>query len=507
MKQENKKNREWPEKLAYSIGELNKLFVGITREIVLGFKYRTIPTHWFAVWSIFFFIAHWLDLDYLALYRLGVPWLYPSIPWLYWSYVIVIGVLLPYLAWGGAMAFLLKKMLSALTQMFHDAGLVTVTGRIPSFISDKPIEPGLRELSLYMNGIPKKLFEEKKLQLETALHAYIDDIREERTTGALAIRYSRATFPEHTLLGSARGFLPDTFVIGDTRLHRLTTTLRDCPHLLIGGATNSGKSTALRQILAVLYLNNPTTRFWMTDLKGGMEAYTFKSLDRVEIHKNQRDAIGCLEEAARLIIKRAEFFEKNQAKNIDDYQRRPRKKETIWTDEIKNVEDIHRIVIVIDEAAELFLAGHLSATEVQKARRFAITIAAQGRAVGIHLIVAMQRPDAKALDMGIKANLLGRLCFYMSDNASSMTILDSVRAADLNPGIKGRAIWRSGSLLTEIQVPELSEADADKLFLPHKDTPKVEQLTDVGGIKPEVSGDPNKQNASPDAIETEYGAV
>jgi S-DNA-T family DNA segregation ATPase FtsK/SpoIIIE len=123
-----------------------------------------------------------------------------------------------------------------------------------------------------------------------------------------------------------------------------------------------------------------------------------------------------------------------------------------------------RFVIVIDEAAEMFLAGtHASASEIQKARVIVSQIARQGRAVGVHLIVATQRPDTKALDPQVKANLTGVLCFQMANDASSVVVLGCGRATDL-PAVPGRAIWKTGSGLTEVQVPHMSAKEADDLL-------------------------------------------
>jgi S-DNA-T family DNA segregation ATPase FtsK/SpoIIIE len=94
-------------------------------------------------------------------------------------------------------------------------------------------------------------------------------------------------------------------------------------------------------------------------------------------------------------------------------------------------------------------------------------LAAKGRAFGLHIFVSTQRPDAKVVDMNIKANLDGRICFYMADNAASMTILDGVRAADL-PKVKGRAILRFGADLLEIQVPLLTTEKLESILAPLK---------------------------------------
>ena len=125
-------------------------------------------------------------------------------------------------------------------------------------------------------------------------------------------------------------------------------------------------------------------------------------------------------------------------------------------------------MIVIDEAADLFLSGGgVDVSEIQKARRFLVELARKGRAAGYHLVFATQRPDGKSIDPQIKANLPGVLCFQMPNDASSMTVIGNGRATDL-PAIPGRAIWKSGSELTEVQTPYLSIETANAFLEPFR---------------------------------------
>lgn len=127
------------------------------------------------------------------------------------------------------------------------------------------------------------------------------------------------------------------------------------------------------------------------------------------------------------------------------------------------------MIVVIDEAAELFMAGDKAgANNAQRAKRITVKLAAQGRAVGIHLIIATQRPDVKAVDGQIKANLSGIIAFQMPNNHSSLTILDTVRAAHL-PKVPGRCVWKTSLELTEVQTPYLSVEETNKLLKPNQE--------------------------------------
>jgi len=85
------------------------------------------------------------------------------------------------------------------------------------------------------------------------------------------------------------------------------------------------------------------------------------------------------------------------------------------------------------------------------AREAVNRIARQGRAAGVHLIIATQRPDSANFDQTVKSNIPAVLCFPMPSQAASISALGTKRAFDLNPEIKGRAIWKFGSKVCEVQ--------------------------------------------------------
>ncbi len=112
----------------------------------------------------------------------------------------------------------------------------------------------------------------------------------------------------------------------------------------------------------------------------------------------------------------------------------------------------------------MFLAGnHANSKEIQAARGILSRIARLGRAVGVHLVVATQRPDTRALDSQVKANLTGVICFQMMNDASSISVLGVGRASDL-PRVPGSAIWKNGMDMLEVQTPFLGAEEAETLL-------------------------------------------
>ncbi|MCC7403242.1 MAG: hypothetical protein IT288_02490 [Bdellovibrionales bacterium] len=454
-----------------NLGELIKTFNRATRpfvEIVHGVRKGTIPYFECGAWALMVSVGVALGVDEWLLKKAHLSFLYPyNHPIIYWSlqaFLLVSG----FFFWGIREAVKLNRLLSTLTSIFVEAGLKTNMGRVPSFVADRPIDFGVREMVLSMNGVPLSAFKQAREKLETDVFGFIEEMKDERRKGLIKIKYSEKDIPKIINLESPYGYRHYDFIVGNTRTGEKRSNLETTPHLLIAGTSNSGKSTYLKQFISTLYLNNRSCEFTLIDLKNGLESIQFHNLPRVKVVTRPQDAVEKLARLQKKIAERAKFLLANGCHKIEEFFALPKDKKK-WTEQVKSDKDIGRHVVIVDEAAELFLVGaELNAEGASKARRIVAQLAAQGRAVGVHIIVSTQRPDVKVIDGTIKTNLQGRLCFQMPDNASSMTILDSVRAADL-PDIKGRAIWRDGTAMTEVQVPLLSDEKIEELLSPMRE--------------------------------------
>lgn len=434
-------------------------------EIAHGVRKGTIPYFECGAWALLVSVVVALGVDEWLLRKAHLSFLYPyNHTVIYWTLQVTL-LASGFLLWGIREAAKLYRLLSTLTDIFTEAGLKTTLGRIPSFVADRPIDSGVREMVLSMNGIPLSAFRQAREKLETDVFGFIEEMREVRTKGLIKIKYSEKDIPKIITMESPYGYRGYDFIVGNTRTGQKRSSLETTPHLLIAGTSNSGKSTYLKQFISTLYLNNRSCEFTLIDLKNGLESIQFHDLPRVQVVTRPQEAVEKLARLQSVIAKRAKFLLANGCHKIEEFFAIPKDKKA-WTADFKSDKDIGRHVVIVDEAAELFLVGaELNAEGASKARRVVAQLAAQGRAVGVHVIVSTQRPDVKVIDGTIKTNLQGRLCFQMPDNASSMTILDSVRAADL-PDIKGRAIWRDGAELSEVQVPLLSDDKIEALLSP-----------------------------------------
>jgi len=188
------------------------------------------------------------------------------------------------------------------------------------------------------------------------------------------------------------------------------------PHLLVAGATNSGKSVCLNAIIVgLLYQNDPADlRFIMVDPKR-VELPTYNGIPHLltpvitDVNKTINALKWCLNEMDR----RYDVLNKAGKKNIQAYNLIP------------NVEKLPYIIFIIDELADFMMT---SGKEMEAA---IIRLAQMSRAIGIHLILATQRPSVDVITGLIKANIPTRIAFSVASLVDSKTILDMSGAEKL----------------------------------------------------------------------------
>lgn len=182
------------------------------------------------------------------------------------------------------------------------------------------------------------------------------------------------------------------------------------PHLLIAGATGSGKTVCLNSIICCLLLHNTPNdiRFIMVDPKR-VELTPFNSIPHlaapviVDVNK----ALGTLRWLNQEMDKRYQRLAATGARNIEGYNRG-------WQGE----EKLPYLVLIIDELADVMMAGY------EEVERILCRLAQLARATGIHLIVATQRPSVDVVTGLIKANFPTRVSFAVTSQVDSRTILD-----------------------------------------------------------------------------------
>lgn len=222
-----------------------------------------------------------------------------------------------------------------------------------------------------------------------------------------------------------------TLVLGkDIVGHPVVANLEDMPHLLIAGATGTGKSVALNtMICSLLYKSTPDeVKLIMVDPKR-IELSTYDGIPSLicPVVTDMKKATNALFWAVREMERRYILLSEMKVRNIKQYNKKVEKDniDRADDDETPPREKLPYIVIIIDELADLMMVGSRD-VEVGLTR-----LAQMARASGIHLILATQRPSVDVLTGIIKANFPTRLSFQVSSKTDSRTIIDSNGAETL----------------------------------------------------------------------------
>jgi S-DNA-T family DNA segregation ATPase FtsK/SpoIIIE len=230
---------------------------------------------------------------------------------------------------------------------------------------------------------------------------------------------------------NARGELP--LALGKDLTGRpYVAALEKMPHVLIAGATGSGKSVCLNTIVtSLVYKHTPETlRLLMIDPKM-VELSVYSRLPhlRHNVVTDPRDAAGVLKWAVIEMERRYGLMKANYVRSIQEFNRKLRAGSALKRHEPKGPQgDENRwiytdgvlpyIVVVVDELADLMMTVQ---SEVEKPLT---QLAQKARAIGIHLIVATQRPSVNVITGLIKANFPTRIAFRVASKTDSRTILD-----------------------------------------------------------------------------------
>lgn len=246
------------------------------------------------------------------------------------------------------------------------------------------------------------------------------------------------------------------------------TDLAKMPHLLVAGATGQGKSVGLNAIIgSLLYSKHPAElKFVMVDPKK-VELSLFNKIERHYLAKlpdsedaiitDTRKVVRTLNSLCIEMDTRYDLLKDAGAKNIKEYNKK-------FIERRLNPEEGHRympyIVLIIDEFADLIMtAGKEVETPIARLAQLA-------RAIGIHLVIATQRPSVNIITGIIKANFPARIAFKVSQKIDSRTILDA-NGADQLIG-RGDMLIQLGDGLTRLQCAYI-------------DTPEIERITEFIG--------------------------
>lgn len=204
-----------------------------------------------------------------------------------------------------------------------------------------------------------------------------------------------------------------TFVLGkDIAGNSITADLGKMPHMLIAGATGSGKSVCINTIIiSILYNATPNeVKLLLIDPKV-VELNNYNGIPHllIPVVTDPKKASSALNWAVQEMTNRYKYFAENNVRDISGYNNKMKS---------QGKETLPKIVVIIDELADLMM---VAPGQVEDS---ICRLAQMARAAGIHLIVATQRPSVDVITGVIKANIPSRISFSVSSQADSRTILD-----------------------------------------------------------------------------------
>jgi S-DNA-T family DNA segregation ATPase FtsK/SpoIIIE len=256
--------------------------------------------------------------------------------------------------------------------------------------------------------------------------------------------------PEFTKTDAALSFCLGKDIAGKS----IVADLSKMPHLLIAGATGSGKSVCINtMIVSILYKSSPEqVRMIMIDPKV-VELNVYNGVPHllIPVVTDPKKAAGALNWAVQEMMRRYALFADKGARDLHRYN------ELISDDE--EAEKLSQIVIVVDELADLMMTAP---NEVEDA---IFRLAQMARAAGMHLVIATQRPSVDVITGVIKANIPSRIAFAVSSQVDSRTILDIGGAEKLlgrgdmlfNPSGANKPLRIQGAYITENEVEKVVE--------------------------------------------------
>ena len=287
----------------------------------------------------------------------------------------------------------------------------------------------------------------------------------------------RALFNEESYRNS-KAELP--VAIGYTITHKVKVfDLADAPHLLVAGATKQGKSVGLNVMIAsLLYSKHPSElKFVFIDPKKVefsvygrlLHHYLAVLPDSANADEEQSNAIVKDPKRADAILKslcvemdeRYDLLEKGYVNNIKAYNEKFRDRKLLPTEGHKF---LPYIVVVVDEFADLTMSAGSGGDDRKLARNIntsIVRLAQKGRAAGIHVVIATQRPSVDVITGLIKTNFPTRIAFKVATRVDSSTILDSPGAEKLIG--KGDMLFFTGVEMERVQCAYISSDESDSI--------------------------------------------
>lgn len=344
----------------------------------------------------------------------------------------------------------------AVTDAFLRVGMVNRAGEAPFVVAvtDRTIE-------VRSNGIPLSEFEDRRDELESALNLRLTRMEQGNDKRHIILHTAPGTAKLPTRVLMDYDQFPEgdaVFSLGVTEDGPVVVNLKNTPHILAGGSTGSGKTNLVGSLLQQAI--DKGMDVYLLDMKGGIDFPFCLNNDLCHIATTRYDSLSILSQLVDVLEDRKDIFQcvfngggGRPCSSIDVYNR--------YNPDNK----LPRILVACDELGQLTDAGGESKANKEEVAAIVgklSTLARLGRAFGIHLLLATQRPDANVVPGQIKNNLDIRVC-GRADLVLSQIIMDNGSANDLPKDIPGRFITNlgGGTIFQGYMLPDLDNDDTD----------------------------------------------
>ena len=324
---------------------------------------------------------------------------------------------------------------SSISNNLHRIGFVNSVGEAPLLLSKSIDKNNSKIITLEFKtfGIPLSEWADR---IESALNIHIDEIYEGKNCRSVIVKCVDGENRLSDFIEWSENMLSKEcfeIVLGEGYSGRVSVNISKIPHMLIGGSTGSGKSILLKLVL--MQCVKKGAKIYIADFKGGVD---FPNVwhKKCCLLTDEETLLKVLIDVTTELKRRKQILRNAAFANIDEYNRNTEKK-------------LQRIIFACDEIAEVLDKTGLTKQqkdEILKIESELSLIARQGRAFGIHLVLATQRPDAGILNGQIRNNIDTRIC-GRADNVLSQIILDNTDASDkIAKSSQGRFLTNSGKI-------------------------------------------------------------
>ena len=305
---------------------------------------------------------------------------------------------------------------------FQRAGMVNSAMEAPALLKRTydADNPKIQRLVFFCKGLPVSVWNDNKEKIQSALNISIDRVEQGSNNQLIAVYAVDGCYQLPDMIEwsdkilSSDGF---TLVLGESIASAVEVDLSKVPHILLGGSTGSGKTLLLKLLLMQCILKG--AEVFIADFKGGVD-FNRSWKTHAKIITEPDELSKCLDELVEELHRRKRLLVDSDCANIDEYNRRYH-------------QQMPRMIFACDEVAELLDKTGLGKNDREQIQRYEAALATLvrlGRAMGIHCILATQRPDAQVISGQIKNNIDFRVC-GRADDVLSQIILDKTDANDL----------------------------------------------------------------------------